>query len=408
MFYFAKATFLLLLCATTPTPGEATCGECLPIMEGDDAFINARLWKTTDVEPAEYLGYYSEDYSTIFESQPGFIKFAATTTQDPSIFLFYDIFDTEENSKAARKVASESYDKYGEYDELLHMYLGEINWSGAPDDCIKGNKAGDYLSSRFFYDVDPVRATGSISSNYDVWKDTESFESYISSYAVDDTDESFFINTFNDEEDNNEATDLALSTTNLDATTALIVSTVGQVAFDFTCSGNNFEFDMKNMDDTSKGDADGGDDGDDATCMTIGEIVHSHPDLVHLSDIVNAVEGGLYAVEGGDNEKWTLFAPTDLGDALDGVSDDTALNLLLFHSVPGEALFSDDLPCISGDNLTQMANGINTRTLCDKDGPVGQKGGGNINGPADFVEVNIESCNGVVHIIDKVLLYPAL
>jgi uncharacterized surface protein with fasciclin (FAS1) repeats len=139
-----------------------------------------------------------------------------------------------------------------------------------------------------------------------------------------------------------------------------------------------------------------------------GEIVHSHPDLVHLSDIVNAVEGGLYAVEGGDNEKWTLFAPTDLGDALDGVSDDTALNLLLFHSVPGEALFSDDLPCISGDNLTQMANGINTRTLCDKDGPVGQKGGGNINGPADFVEVNIESCNGVVHIIDKVLLYPAL
>jgi uncharacterized surface protein with fasciclin (FAS1) repeats len=144
------------------------------------------------------------------------------------------------------------------------------------------------------------------------------------------------------------------------------------------------------------------------TCQLEGEIVHSHPDLVHLSDIVNAVEGGLYAVEGGDNEKWTLFAPTDLGDALDGVSDDTALNLLLFHSVPGEALFSDDLPCISGDNLTQMANGINTRTLCDKDGPVGQKGGGNINGPADFVEVNIESCNGVVHIIDKVLLYPAL
>jgi len=56
-----------------------------------------------------------------------------------------------------------------------------------------------------------------------------------------------------------------------------------------------------------------------------------------------------------------------------------------------------------------MEHGSNTRTLWDKDGdPIGQKGGGNINGKADFVEVNIEACNGVVHIIDKVLLYPGL
>ena len=66
------------------------------------------------------------------------------------------------------------------------------------------------------------------------------------------------------------------------------------------------------------------------------------------------------------------------------------------------------MPCITSDNLTEMANGIDTRTLCDEYGPVGQKGGGNINGPAGFVEVNVETCTGVAQIISEVLLYPGL
>jgi uncharacterized surface protein with fasciclin (FAS1) repeats len=111
--------------------------------------------------------------------------------------------------------------------------------------------------------------------------------------------------------------------------------------------------------------------------------------------------------------KRTLFVPNDdafddLGNALDDLSDDDAKKLVLFHFVKGKALHAEDLPCIAGENLIEMANGIDTRTLCDKYGPVGQKGGGNMNGPADFVEVDIETCNGVVHIIDEVLLYPGL
>jgi uncharacterized surface protein with fasciclin (FAS1) repeats len=145
----------------------------------------------------------------------------------------------------------------------------------------------------------------------------------------------------------------------------------------------------------------------------IDALIHSRPDLIHLCDLVDSCEDGKSALGMSTGEKWTFFAPNDdafdeLGDTLVGVSDATALKLLLFHAVNGEEIFSGDLPCISGDNLIKMANGLDSRTLCDKDGPVGQKGGGNINGPADFVQADIETCNGVVHIIDKVLLYPGL
>jgi quinol monooxygenase YgiN len=228
----------------------ATCGKCLPIMEGDNAYINARLWKTNETEP-EYFGYSADDIAPLLQQLPGFIKYAATTTQDPYFFLFYDVFDSEENSKAAHKKAKEVNAKLELDEKLIHEYMGEIYWSGAPDDCVKGyHQAGDYLSSRFFSpDLDRCKDAECTSSfNYEVWKDMDSFESYISSYAVDNT-ESFYITTFNNKEDAHEANDLALSTTNLDPTTKLIATTIGQVAFDFTCSGNNFEY---------------------ATCMTIG------------------------------------------------------------------------------------------------------------------------------------------
>jgi uncharacterized surface protein with fasciclin (FAS1) repeats len=166
------------------------------------------------------------------------------------------------------------------------------------------------------------------------------------------------------------------------------------------------------------------------------DIVLSHPDLdsSYIHGLVQAVEGTTNTTD----EKWTLFAPTNdaFNELLDGLSDDMVteilllnyqavsrdfsydnasdataaiMKLLLFHAVRGEALYAEDLPCTVGDNLTKMANGLNTRTRCDKYGdPVGQKGGGNIDGPASFVEVDIETCNGVIHIIDKVLLYPGL
>ena len=77
----------------------------------------------------------------------------------------------------------------------------------------------------------------------------------------------------------------------------------------------------------------------------------------------------------------------------------------MFHEVKGQALTASDLNCDAGENLIEMGSGQATRTICSKGIPIGQKGGGN-GTPALFVGDEIVGCNGVVHIIDKVLLPP--
>ena len=116
------------------------------------------------------------------------------------------------------------------------------------------------MASRLFApDLDRCKdATCTSSYNYEVWKDMDSFDSYISSYARDDT-ESFYTDTFDNEKNAHNINVLALSTTNLDPTTSLTTTTVGQVLFDSTCSGNKFEFDIN--------DAGGGNDDEDAACV---------------------------------------------------------------------------------------------------------------------------------------------
>ena len=107
----------------------------------------------------------------------------------------------------------------------------------------------------------------------------------------------------------------------------------------------------------------------------------------------------------------TIFAPRDeaiedAGLVIDAVSDHSAILLLLFHEVFDEALTMSDLNCDAGDNLIEMESGQATRTICNFDRPIGQKGGGN-DTPALFVGDEIVGCDGVVQIIDKVLLPPS-
>jgi hypothetical protein len=102
--------------------GDATCGECLSIMGGDKAYITARLWKMN--VPAASLTL--DIIASAFSSEPGFIKYTAAATQDPYVFLFYDVFDTEENSEAAYQKAEEAYGMDSKIEELLHTFTGEI------------------------------------------------------------------------------------------------------------------------------------------------------------------------------------------------------------------------------------------------------------------------------------------
>lgn len=130
------------------------------------------------------------------------------------------------------------------------------------------------------------------------------------------------------------------------------------------------------------------------------------------STLCTAIEAAGLGDELAEGE-WTVFAPTDEafenipGDILaNAMADTDALtNLLLFHVVKGETLFSADLPCKAGANLIEMANGFDTRTLCVGGVPTYQRGRRN---SADmlptFEATDIEACNGVIHVISEVLL----
>jgi uncharacterized surface protein with fasciclin (FAS1) repeats len=70
---------------------------------------------------------------------------------------------------------------------------------------------------------------------------------------------------------------------------------------------------------------------------------------------------------------WTMFAPTNQAFVslprgyLDFVDNDIAelFNLLLFHAAPNHILEKDDLPCVAGQNLIEMATTKGTLSWCN-------------------------------------------
>lgn len=103
---------------------------------------------------------------------------------------------------------------------------------------------------------------------------------------------------------------------------------------------------------------------------------------------------------------FTVFAPTNeafekLPADLDSMDSKTLTDLLLFHAVAGKKVYRDDLVC---QELLEMANGVDSRTFCDG-GERYQKGAGNTDERRPYIaEADIPACNGVVHIVDDVML----
>jgi uncharacterized surface protein with fasciclin (FAS1) repeats len=165
-------------------------------------------------------------------------------------------------------------------------------------------------------------------------------------------------------------------------------------------------------------------------CKTIAEIACGTDDFSTLCTAVVAAE--LDGTLSGDGP-FTVFAPTnDAFAALpDGtleflVSDEgieTLTDILLYHVVAGEALFSSDIVtaevCAGGmdEGLIEMANGEDTRTICCHScgEKIFQKGAGNPReaGTSAFdnqdiwpqlVATDVEACNGVIHVVNNVIL----
>jgi len=122
-----------------------------------------------------------------------------------------------------------------------------------------------------------------------------------------------------------------------------------------------------------------------------------------LSTLVTAVKaGGLVETLTG-NGPFTVFAPTNeaFNNLPDGVlaallkpeNKDKLVAVLTYHVVPGKVMSTD------------LKNNMKAATAQGEKVTITTKGGAKVNG-AKVVSADIKASNGVVHVIDKVILPP--
>jgi transforming growth factor-beta-induced protein len=148
-------------------------------------------------------------------------------------------------------------------------------------------------------------------------------------------------------------------------------------------------------------------------CQSIAEIACG---LDNFSTLCAAVtQAGLGSAL--SHGVWTVFAPTNAAfealpeGTLDAVMADNSVlvDLLLFHVVVNKKIFAADLRC---QHLLKMGNDKNSRTVCRSgkgvDG-IFQKGAGNprdVDFMPEIITTDIAACNGIIHVVDNVLLGP--
>jgi uncharacterized surface protein with fasciclin (FAS1) repeats len=122
-----------------------------------------------------------------------------------------------------------------------------------------------------------------------------------------------------------------------------------------------------------------------------------------LSTLVAAVKaGGLVDVLQGDGP-FTVFAPTNeafaalpagtVEELLKPENKDKLVAVLTYHVVPGKIMSSD------------LKEGAKVKTVNGAEVTISLAGGAKVNG-ASVTAADIEAKNGVVHVIDRVILPP--
>lgn len=132
-----------------------------------------------------------------------------------------------------------------------------------------------------------------------------------------------------------------------------------------------------------------------------GTIVDNAIKRYYLSTLVDAVvQADLAGALSGDGP-FTVFAPTNsafaaIADVASGLTVEELTDVLLYHVVQGKVLSSDLQP--NQEVTTLNGNPILVEV---------SNSGATVNGSAAITTVDIEGVNGVIHVIDQVLLPPS-
>ncbi len=147
-----------------------------------------------------------------------------------------------------------------------------------------------------------------------------------------------------------------------------------------------------------------------APAPEVGTIVDVAVENGGFTTLVTALQAtGLDAVLDDEDGTFTVFAPTDDAFALLGSETITALlgdtdalsNILLYHVVAGAEILADAAISVASgsDSLVEMANGDNAG--------LSLAGGTLYVNLSSVLTPDVMASNGVIHVIDKVMLPPA-
>lgn len=150
---------------------------------------------------------------------------------------------------------------------------------------------------------------------------------------------------------------------------------------------------------------------DDDTTMTPQSIVEIAVDDAQFSILVEALtKADLVTTLSGDGP-FTVFAPTntaftallsDLGvSSLDDVDVATLKNILLHHVVSGKVMSTD----LSSGYVSTLSPGPESTTV---DVKVDVNGTVTLNNSSTVTTADVDATNGVIHIINKVILPPSV
>lgn len=155
---------------------------------------------------------------------------------------------------------------------------------------------------------------------------------------------------------------------------------------------------------------------DSQDCKSIAEMVCSMSELTILCHAIERT--GLYHHLDDLHTDYTLFAPRD--SAFHGILNNNLHVCEDIHHCPLDNFFRGVLTTqfhvggvITKDlledrcrDLLEMGSGENTRTICDKNKhEIFQKGGGNKdNEKPKIVLFDIDTCNGIIHVVDRLIL----
>ncbi len=147
-------------------------------------------------------------------------------------------------------------------------------------------------------------------------------------------------------------------------------------------------------------------DPDGGQAQTIAEIAAGNPDF---SLLVAAATKAELVDELGDDDKLTVFAPTNDAFEASGITEETIESLskdeleqiLGYHVLAGEVKAAD----VEAGIVSTVAD--LSLVIGTTDG-VTLNGGNIVTGGAEVVTTDIEASNGVIHVIDRVLLPPTV